>query len=163
MNFFLDENIPKPAIQILESRGHKVFDIRSTKHEGSDDITIFKMAQEKESIFVTTDRDFFHTIPHQFKNYFGIIVIILRQPHRRNIMEKLLFALNKLDLTKIKSKVILLKDNDYSLFKIKYFARPDRKSICGRIFFRTGVKSRRNHKSGIVVNYNQLGKSDKRC
>ena len=52
MNFFLDENFPKPVTQILESRGH---------------------------------------------------------------IEKLLFALDELDLTNIKSTIILIRDNDYSI------------------------------------------------
>ncbi|MFO7890993.1 MAG: DUF5615 family PIN-like protein [bacterium] len=115
MNFFLDENFPKPATHILESRGHKVFDIRSSKHEGSDDLTIFKMAQVKKAIFLTTDKDFFHTIPYQFKKHYGIIVILLRQPNRRDIIDKLLFALNNLNLTNIESKIILLRDDDYSI------------------------------------------------
>ena len=50
-------------MKILESRhrsiGHKVFDIRSTKFEGTDDFSIFELAQEENAIFLTTDKDFF--------------------------------------------------------------------------------------------------------
>ena len=86
-----------------------------TEQEGSDDIAIFEMAQKNNAIFLTTDKDFFHTIPYLFEHHHGIIVIILRQPNRRDIINKLLFALDNLDLRNIESKVILLRDNDYSI------------------------------------------------
>ena len=115
MNFFLDENFPKPVAKILESRGHRVFDIRLTEQEGASDVDIFKMAQKNNAIFLTTDKDFFHTIPYLFEHHHGIIVIILRQPNRRDIINKLLFALDNLDFKNIESKVIFLRDNDYTI------------------------------------------------
>lgn len=115
MKFFLDENFPKPATEILARRGHEVFDVRSTEFEGSNDVQIFELAQEKGAIFLTTDKDFFHTIPFLYQRHKGIIVVILRQPSRKNIIEKLLFALDHIDLTHMESKVLLLKDNHYSI------------------------------------------------
>jgi len=73
------------------------------------------MAQEKQAIFITTDRDFFHTIPFQFDKHCGIIVITLRQPHRHNIIDKILLALKMIDMTGMESRVILLKDNTYTI------------------------------------------------
>jgi len=55
MNFFLDENFPKSAVKLLSERDHTVFDIRSTAKEGATDDPIFKMAQDSQSIFLTTD------------------------------------------------------------------------------------------------------------
>jgi len=40
MIFFLDENFPKSVAAILEREGHTIIDIRSTEHEGSDDVEI---------------------------------------------------------------------------------------------------------------------------
>ena len=34
MEFFLDENFPKKATDILEENGHRAFDIRGTELEG---------------------------------------------------------------------------------------------------------------------------------
>jgi predicted nuclease of predicted toxin-antitoxin system len=115
MKFFLDENFPKSVTVILETKGHKVFDVRSTEDEGSDDFHIFKLAQDKESIFVTTDKDFFHTIPYLFEKHYGVIVITLRQPDRKSITEKFLFALNHFNLSSFESKILLLKDNIFSI------------------------------------------------
>ena len=82
MTFFLDENFPKSAIPLLEESGHSVVDIRSTIHEGADDSFIFKLAQKHNAIFLTTDKDFFHTIPQFYKKHAGVVVITLRQPNR---------------------------------------------------------------------------------
>ncbi|RMD98462.1 MAG: hypothetical protein D6814_07525 [Calditrichaeota bacterium] len=79
------------------------------------DKKIFELAQEKEAIFLTTDKDFFHTIPFMYEKHRGIIIISLRQPNRNSITEKLLFVLDHIDLTHFDSRVLLLKDNYYSL------------------------------------------------
>ncbi len=115
MKFFLDENFPKSVSAILQQYSHQVIDIRSTEYEGSDDITIFDLAQKNEAIFLTTDKDFFHTVPNLYKDHHGIIVITLRQPNRNSITKKLLFALNTFDLSTFKSKIVLLKDNYFSM------------------------------------------------
>ena len=69
MKFFLDENFPKSSEVILNEFGHKVFDIRGTSSEGLSDLEIFKLAQEKNAVFLTTDKDFFNTIPFQFEEH----------------------------------------------------------------------------------------------
>lgn len=113
MIFFLDENFPKPAGKYLESLGYQIFDIRNTKNEGLEDRAIFEMAQNHKAIFLTTDRDFFHTIPYLFKSHHGVIVITLSQPNRKRIIGKLMWAIENLDLSNISNKIILMKDNQY--------------------------------------------------
>jgi predicted nuclease of predicted toxin-antitoxin system len=113
MKFFLDENFPKSSEVILNEFGHKVFDIRGTSREGLSDLEIFKLAQEKKAVFLTTDKDFFHTIPFQFEEHSGVIIIALSQPSGHVINSKLKWFLDNFDFNYIKSKVILLKDNSY--------------------------------------------------
>jgi predicted nuclease of predicted toxin-antitoxin system len=64
MRFFLDENFPKAAHELLVRLGHEVVDIRGSADEGAEDGQIFEMAQRREAAFLTTDKDFFHTVPH---------------------------------------------------------------------------------------------------
>lgn len=82
MRFFLDENFPKAAVGLLEDMGREVFDLRGSGREGLPDPDIFAEAQRCAAVFLTTDRDFFHTIPHLHEKHAGIIVIALRQPNR---------------------------------------------------------------------------------
>ncbi|MCH7763737.1 MAG: DUF5615 family PIN-like protein [Candidatus Marinimicrobia bacterium] len=115
MIFFLDENFPKLAGVYLESIGHKIIDIRSTKNEGLDDLEIFEMAQHHRAIFLTTDRDFFHTIPYLFDKHYGVIVIALSKPNRQTIINKLKWAIEKFDLLNFSNKIVLMRNKNYSI------------------------------------------------
>ena len=115
MNFFLDENFPKSAEKYLNDLGHVVIDIRSTEKEGLDDHSIFNLCQSYSAIFLTTDRDFFHTIPFLFQEHNGIIVIALSQPNRSNIISKLQWVIEKSDIDSFSNKIILLRDESYTI------------------------------------------------
>jgi predicted nuclease of predicted toxin-antitoxin system len=116
MKFFFDENFPKAAAQLLGARGHEWADIRGTDQEGSPDTTIFRLAQQQGAIFLTTDRDFFHTVPHLEKSHYGVVVVALRQPNRRSILTRLEWFLDRFGDTDIDNKVIELRDRTYVVF-----------------------------------------------
>ncbi len=117
MKFFLHENFPKSAIQFLNERGHKSFDIRGTENEGLDDFSIFQLAKEKSAIFLTCDRDFFHTIHLTEKPHYGIIVITLRKPNGKAIIDKLLWVMDRLDHFSFTDECILLTDNNCTIYR----------------------------------------------
>jgi predicted nuclease of predicted toxin-antitoxin system len=110
MKFFLDENFPKAAADMLEEMGHAVFDLRGTGREGSADRDIFAEAQQQGAVFLTTDRDFFHTIPHLHEEHCGVIVIALSQPNRTAILEKLSWVLKRLAPGDFACRTIQLRD-----------------------------------------------------
>ena len=116
MTFFLDENFPKTAEALLASLGHVVLDIRGTDAEGAADTDIFGMAQEKQAVFLSTDRDFFHTIPHLFPRHHGIVVIALRQPNRQAILGRLAWFLTRFGSQSVAGKVYLLRDHTYAIY-----------------------------------------------
>ena len=116
MKFFLDENIPKQAVEMLHQSGHETYDVRSTSDEGASDETIFELAQAEKAVFLTTDKDFFHTIPIRYKRHHGIIIIALKQPNRTKIIEKLQFCLDHIDLNDFYSKILLMRDNHYMIY-----------------------------------------------
>ncbi len=110
MRFFLDENFPRKAAQIISELGHHVFDIRGTIDEGCEDKYIFEKAQEYQAVFLTTDKDFYHTFPFLYDSHSGIIVINLRQPNGPAILNKLSWALNFLAKNKISDCCLMLTD-----------------------------------------------------
>lgn len=110
MRFFLDENFPRKAARVLEAKGFVVFDIRGTGLEGADDKILFEKAQQHEAIFLTTDKDFYHTVPFFYESHQGVIVIALSQPDSRGILEKLELALDLIKRTPLYSKCLLIKD-----------------------------------------------------
>lgn len=110
MLFFLDENFPKKAVSFLNGKGHETLDVRGTPQAGIPDDLIFSIAQEKMAVFLTTDRDFFHTVPFLFEDHHGIIVIALSQPNTQSILEKLDVALAHIGKKDIRSHCLMLTD-----------------------------------------------------
>jgi predicted nuclease of predicted toxin-antitoxin system len=115
MIFFLDENFPKSATELLESKGHKVIDIRGTSDEGSSDERIFSLAQKNKAVFLTSDRDFFHTIPQLYDKHFGVVVFALRQPNRERLLERLEWFLDQFNDVLMENRVFQLRDRTYLL------------------------------------------------
>jgi len=112
MRFFLDENIPKKVGEYLVSQGYDFNDIRGTEKEGATDEEIFKLAQKSKAIFLTTDKDFFHTIPYLYPKHEGIVVIALSQPNTQNILEKVEYAVSYLEKRTLASRCLLMTDKN---------------------------------------------------
>jgi predicted nuclease of predicted toxin-antitoxin system len=96
MKFFLDENFPRTALSFLESAGHSAAHTLQHFPPGTDDATLFAYAQKQQAVFVTTDKDFFHTVPLAFEQHCGAIVITLRKPNRADLLRRLADALAQL-------------------------------------------------------------------
>lgn len=90
-----------------------MFDLRGSGREGLPDPDIFSEAQLCAAVFLTTDRDFFHTIPHIHEKHAGIIVIALRQPNRFAILEKLSWVLKRLQPEAFSNRAIQLRDQSW--------------------------------------------------
>jgi predicted nuclease of predicted toxin-antitoxin system len=117
MRFFLDENFPRKAAVILSALGHEVFDIRGSDCEGMSDNEIFEKAQESKAFFLTTDRDFFHTIPFLYPEHEGIVVIALSHPNTASILAKLEIALQHITKHSATSQCLLLTDRKISFLQ----------------------------------------------
>jgi len=113
MKFLLDENFPKAAVALLESAGHEVFDFRGSGDEGIEDSEVFQKAQSLKAILLTTDRDFFHTIPHLFENHHGVVVIALRQPNRKAILSRMEWILSQISEHQFNNRVFQLRDSTW--------------------------------------------------
>ena len=116
MKFLLDENFPNASIALLESAGHQVFDFRGTGDRGIEDSEVFRKAQNHAAILLTTDRDFFHTVPHQFDAHSGVIVIALRQPNRSAILTRLEWVLSHVENHQFKDRVFQLRDRTWLVY-----------------------------------------------
>lgn len=96
MKFLLDENFPRTALALLESVGHSAMHALQGFPPGTDDVTLFAHAQKQQAVFVSTDKDFFHTVPLAFERHHGAIVITLRKPNRADLLRRLADALAQL-------------------------------------------------------------------
>jgi len=110
MTFFLDENFPRPALAHLQAAGHKASHAMDAFPPGTSDDRLFAHAQERGAIFITTDKDFFHTVPLAFGKHHGAIVITLHKPNRANLLRRLSDALTLLGERGLNDAVWLVTD-----------------------------------------------------
>jgi len=108
MRFFLDENFPRTAPAFLESTGHSATHALQHFPPGTADAKLFAHAQEQRAVFVSTDKDFFHTIPLAFERHCGAIVITLRKPNRADLLRRLAEALAQLGERELKNTTWLV-------------------------------------------------------
>lgn len=113
MRFLLDENFPKAAISFLEQDGHEVFDFRGSPEQGMKDVQVFEKAQTLQAVLLTTDRDFFHTIPHLFGEHCGVIVVALRQPNRTAILSRLAWVIARVASSSFPNRVFQIRDTNW--------------------------------------------------
>lgn len=113
MKFLLDENFPKAAQLMLTAAGHEVFDFRGTAEEGISDAAVFTKAQHLGATLLTTDRDFFHTVPHLFPSHAGVVVVALRQPSRAAILDRLASLLSQVPAGSFANRAFQLRDQTW--------------------------------------------------
>jgi predicted nuclease of predicted toxin-antitoxin system len=90
LSIVVDENIPRRTVNELRSIGYAVHDIGSGDTRGIDDAAIWRLAQEKHALIVSTDKAFARprSEPHS-----GVLVVRLRQPNSDRIHRRVLHAL----------------------------------------------------------------------
>ena len=89
MKILLDENFPRSAADVIALAGHEALFFSDVCEFGADDETVFDQAQELGAVILTSDRDFYHTMPLVHPEHCGIIVVALRQPNRKAILMRL--------------------------------------------------------------------------
>jgi predicted nuclease of predicted toxin-antitoxin system len=116
MLFFLDENFPLRAASKLQSLGHTT--IRALDHfeQGSTDEELFLHSKKSRAIFLTTDKDFYHTIPMKCDTTDAIIIVVaVSKPNTENIIQRLLDFINTIELGEISQGIFLV--NDKKIYK----------------------------------------------
>ncbi len=68
-----------------------------------------RLAIDLNAVLLSTDKDFFHTVPFLFASHPGVIVVALSQPDRESILRRLQWALLQIG-TITQSKVYLVTD-----------------------------------------------------
>ena len=109
MKILLDENFPKSAAEVIESAGHEVVLFSDVCDFGANDENVFSVAQRIGALILTSDRDFYHTMPLIHPTHCGIIVVALRQPNRTAILMRVKWFLENFD-EPLDNKVFILRD-----------------------------------------------------
>ena len=114
MRFLLDENFPCSIAAVLRDCGHEAIPFEEACPRGADDEFVFNAAQSLGAVLLTSDRDFYHTVPLQHPTHCGIIVVALRQPGRAAIAERLKWFLAN-NTEHLANRAVILRDFSYRI------------------------------------------------
>jgi len=109
MRFLLDENFPVSIVDVIEQQGHEAVEFSDVCAYGDDDGAVFDKAQQLQAVLLTSDRDFYHTMPLLHPKHCGIVVVALRQPNRRAVAERVNWFLSHYH-EPMDNTVVLLRD-----------------------------------------------------
>jgi len=113
VKFLLDENFPRAAGEILKRCGHEGHDFRDIGQHGAADSVLVELAREIGAVILTTDRDYYHTLPQQFPDHAGVVVIAVKQPNRAAILERLEWLLQHVGEHHLQGRAIQLRDRTW--------------------------------------------------
>ncbi|OGE33998.1 hypothetical protein A3J19_02955 [Candidatus Daviesbacteria bacterium RIFCSPLOWO2_02_FULL_41_8] len=94
MKFLLDENIGKKVAYFLQSLDHIVLRIRQI-NPGIPDYQVLRLAVSKESILITSDKDFGELIFKEKQSSTGVIFLRLQDESSDNKIKALQEVLSK--------------------------------------------------------------------
>lgn len=112
MRFLLDENFPRSCASVIEGRGHEAVAFNEICPYGANDEMVFSAAQSLGAALLTSDRDFYHTMPLLHPKHHGIVVVALHQPSRGAIAERLSWFLANMPES-LENRVVILRDHSY--------------------------------------------------
>lgn len=106
--------IPKVTVVELRELNHDVRDFRGTQMEGSTDEVPWYIAQTEKRLIVSTDKGFSN---RRFEKHYGILLIILHQPNRHKIHERVPRAVNQFGEEEWPNQTVTMRDTVQSLWK----------------------------------------------
>ncbi len=88
MKIKLDENLPLSVANLLQNLGHDVHTAHKERLIGHADREIWEAAQKESRFLITQDLDFSDSRQFAPGSHHGILLVRLRSPNRRNLVER---------------------------------------------------------------------------
>jgi predicted nuclease of predicted toxin-antitoxin system len=89
MKIKLDENLPLLLASLLKGLGHDVHTIRDERLVGCADREIWEATQKESRFLITQDLDFSDLRQFAPGSHHGILLVRLRSPSRRDLIERI--------------------------------------------------------------------------
>lgn len=99
MKIKLDENLPLRLAALLGDLGHDVHTLRDESLLGHADMEIWDRTQKESRFLITQDLDFSDLRQFAPGSHHGILLVRLRSPNRRDLIERIgeMFQKEKVD------------------------------------------------------------------
>jgi predicted nuclease of predicted toxin-antitoxin system len=104
------------TVRALRSMEHDVGDLRGTADEGMTDENVWQLAQQEKRVLITTDKGFAH---HRSEHHSGVLIILLKQPNRQKIHERVLQALSQYQVEQWPGLMVVMRDTVQSVSRAK--------------------------------------------
>ncbi len=89
MKIKLDENLPHRLATLLKNFGHEIHTLHEEKLSGHSDKEVWEAAQKESRFLITQDLDFSDSRKFAPGSHHGILLLRLRSPNRRALMERI--------------------------------------------------------------------------
>jgi predicted nuclease of predicted toxin-antitoxin system len=87
MRFKVDENLPAEVAELLQRAGFEAHTVVEQAHRGAADTTIASICQQEQRTLITLDLDFADLRVYPPEDYFGLIVLRLKQQDRSHVLD----------------------------------------------------------------------------
>ena len=111
MNIKLDENLPTELSGVLSQLGHAVDTVRDEGLQGRSDGEVWQAARAGNRFLITQDLDFSDARNFRPGAHPGVLVVRLREPTRRKLLEHLAAAFRRNDLRNWQSCLVVLSES----------------------------------------------------
>jgi len=98
MKIKLDENLPHRLADLLKNFGHEIHTLQEEKLSGRSDKEVWEAAQKESRFLITQDLDFSDTRKFAPGSHHGILLLRLRSPNRRALIERIKEIFEKEDV-----------------------------------------------------------------
>ena len=89
MKIKLDENLPDRLATLLKNLGHETHTLHEEKLSGHSDKEVWEAAQKESRFLITQDLDFSDSRKFAPGSHHGILLLRLRSPNRRALIERI--------------------------------------------------------------------------
>lgn len=89
MKIKLDENLPHRLAILLKNFGHEIHTLHEERLSGHSDKEVWEAAQKESRFLITQDLDFSDSRKFAPGSHHGILLLRLRSPNRRALMERI--------------------------------------------------------------------------
>jgi predicted nuclease of predicted toxin-antitoxin system len=111
MRILLDENLPADLVDVLRALGHDVEHVYSKNLSGHPDPDVRAVAQSENRLLITQDIRFADAREFLPGQHAGFLLVRLKRPGLRAIMEKLRSVLEREDVESWQGCFIVLSDS----------------------------------------------------
>lgn len=111
MKIKLDENMPVELGELLSKMGHSVDTVHDEGLRGHPDSDVWYAAQAEERFLITQGLDFSDVRQYRPGTHAGILLVRLREPTRRRLLDRLTGVIQRNDIRDWQGCLVVLSEN----------------------------------------------------